>query len=182
MAKTLRPLARGRELIIETAGDELLVFDKQSDRAYVLNPTAAAVWRASDGTRTAQEIAGYLSQENPTSEQTVLYALGQLQDLLEEPVEVPHTLAGMSRRQFLKRAGAMGAAAAVPVVVSLVAPAAAHAQSGTQLWCCTYGCPGGGSVTTCQLDTGCNPFNGECALLPPGVTVSDCSTECGDTA
>lgn len=135
MSRPTLPLARTTDLNVASTGQEILIFDHRTDKAYVLSPSAAAIWRACDGKRTPQAIARYLSQDNPTSEQTVWYALGQLQDLLEEPVEIPPAHRGISRRQFLKRAGLLGAAAAVPVVVSIVAPPAAHAQS-VVFFCC----------------------------------------------
>ena len=55
------------DLVIQFAADELLVFDHRTHKAYVLNPTAAAVWHASNGTRTVPEIATYLSGETPTT-------------------------------------------------------------------------------------------------------------------
>jgi hypothetical protein len=122
-------------LNVDRVGQETLVYDRKSDKAYVLSPSAAAVWRACNGRRNVQEIATYLSQDTPTNEHTVWYALGQLQELLDAPVEIPKTHQGISRRQFLKRAGLVGAAAAVPVVVSIVAPSAAHAQSTTGVCC-----------------------------------------------
>ena len=131
MSRTIRPQARREDLIVQPAADELLVFDRGTDKAYVLNLTATAVWRASNGKRTVPEIATYLSRETPTSESTVWYALGQLQDLLEEPVTLPHELVDVSRRKFLKMSGAVAAGVAVPVVINIIAPTPAHAQSAT---------------------------------------------------
>jgi hypothetical protein len=76
-----------------------------------------------------------LSRTTPTNEQFVWYALGQLNPLLQEAIVLPADIAGLSRRQFLKRAGLLAGAVTVPVVVSLVAPTPAHAQS-TTLVCC----------------------------------------------
>ena len=73
------PLARTTDLNVQSVGQETLVYDRKTDKAYVLNPAAAAVWGAANGERTIQEIAAYLSRETPTSEQTVSYALGQMQ-------------------------------------------------------------------------------------------------------
>ena len=136
------PRARQNDLVIQDAANELVVYDKKTDKAYVLNPSAAAVWRACNGKRSVQEIADYLNQTSPTDAQAVYYALGQLQDLLEQPAHVPPSFAGMSRRDFLKRAGIVATAAAIPVVVKIVAPTPAHAQSGGI--CCI--CDGGGNV------------------------------------
>jgi hypothetical protein len=146
------PLARRDDLEIQNVAGETLVYDGSTDRAYVLSPSAAAVWRACNGERTPQEIANYLSRETPTNEQVVWYALGQLNDLLVEPVETPRELAGVSRRQFLKRAGLVAGAAAIPVVVCIVAPPPAHAQSSSG-FCCTCANNVFQDVLTCEQCT-----------------------------
>jgi hypothetical protein len=128
MSTTTRPLARKTNLFVQDANNELVVYDTNTDKAYVLNPSAAAVWRACNGKRSVQEIAQYLNQTTPTDEQAVYYALRQLNDLLEQPAIAPKEFLGMSRRDFLKRTG-LATAAAIPVVVKIVAPTPAHAQS-----------------------------------------------------
>lgn len=136
MSHSTHPLARKSDLRLQNAGDELMVYDTRTDKVYVLNPSAAAVWRACNGKRSVQEIAHYLNQTTPTDDQAVWFALGQLNELLEEPARVPNDYLGMSRRQFLKRAGFVAGAAAIPIVVNIVAPTPAHAQSAT-FSCCT---------------------------------------------
>jgi len=159
MSRPLLPLVRQEDLVVQAAADELLVFDRRTDKAYVLNPTAAAVWRAANGQRTVQDIATYLSQETPTSEQMVSYALGQMQELLQEPAQVPRDLKGISRRQFLKRAGLIGAAAAVPVVVCIAVPSPVHAQSGCELsGACVIACNQCCSES-CTFDPTCPSIN-----------------------
>ena len=139
MPATPKPLARKNDLLVQDAQNELVVYDTKTDKAYVLNPSAAAVWRACNGKRSVQEIAHYLNQTTPTDEQSVYYALGQLNDLLEQPTALPREFAGMSRRQFLKRAGIVATAAAIPVVVKIVAPTPAHAQTPVLVCCVCNG-------------------------------------------
>ena len=43
------PRARQNDLVIQDAANELVVYDTKTDKAYVLNPTAAAVWRIISG-------------------------------------------------------------------------------------------------------------------------------------
>ena len=47
---------RSVDLIVDTIGDELLVYDTSNNRAHSLNKNAAAVWKACDGTRTAEDM------------------------------------------------------------------------------------------------------------------------------
>ncbi|MCV4613842.1 PqqD family protein, partial [Escherichia coli] len=51
------PKARTGGLVTQDFDKELLVYDLQTDRAHCLNETAAAVWRACDGTKSVNEIA-----------------------------------------------------------------------------------------------------------------------------
>lgn len=173
MQRSQYPLARQQNLVVQPAADELLVFDTTTDKAYVLSPSAAAVWRACDGKRSVQEIANYLNQTVPTNEQVVWYALRQLNDLLQEPVALPNEIAGISRRQFLKRAGLVAGAAAIPVVVTLVAPTPAHAQSVLDTLCCV--CNGG--IPTVIPGTEC--LN-ECLAFCTATGIFFCSTDASD--
>lgn len=175
MSRQTFPLARTADLNVQTTGDEILVFDGRTDKAYVLNSTAAAIWHASNGKRSVPEIASHLNHQTSTTEQTVWYALSQMQDLLEVPVEIPQSFQGISRRQFLKRAGRVAAAAAVPAVISIVVPSPAHAQSTTEVLCCFYACPGDGTAMACELEvSSCVPLRGECTLSS-SIVVGECS-------
>lgn len=173
MSQQRFPRARSTDLILQPIDQEMLVYDGTTERAYVLNPTAGAVWRACDGKRSASDIASYLSQQTPTTELTVWYALGQIQELLEDPVELPKTLWGISRREFLKRAGLVGAAVTIPVIVSMVAPAAAHAQSAGTV-CCV--CTNGSTLTSL---TGCASCVSACITFG-GFDHCGSLTECQD--
>lgn len=154
MAKSVKPSARHAELRVQTVNDETLVYDDRTDKAYVLSPSAAAVWRACNGQRSVAEIAQYLSAQTPTDVQVVWYALEQLNPLLDAPVQAPQGISGLSRRQFLARTGLIAGAVTLPVVVSIIAPKAAHAQSVTTV-CCTCLNSAQISLTNC-LD--CVPY------------------------
>ena len=167
MTNPIRPHARQNDLLVQDAQNELVVYDTKTDKAYVLNPSAAAVWRACNGKRSIQEIAHYLNQSTPTDEQAVYYALGQLNDLLEQPIQNEFT--GMSRRQFLKHAGIVATAAAIPVVVKIVAPSPAHAQSFLNGCCVCANNAVNNSISFCPND--CDTF---CA------SQSSTRTYCGD--
>jgi hypothetical protein len=120
-----RPLARSTDLVIEALGEELLIFDSVHQRAHSLNPAAAAVFRAADGTRTPHELATQAGLD----EDATLLAIADL--------ERCHLLAGhatgpaISRRVALRKAALAGAGigVAIPVIRSITAPSAALAAS-----------------------------------------------------
>ena len=126
MADQHHPMARTERLIVDSVGDEVLVYDLDSDRAHCLDAAAAAIWRSCDGGSGVAELAGRLG----VSEEVVRLALERLAaaDLLVESVGAPDT---HSRRTVLRRGLVAGAAgiAAVPVVKTIVAPPPAAAGS-----------------------------------------------------
>lgn len=128
------PKARTTDLRIQELDRETLVFDLKTDRASCLNATATLVWKLADGTRTLSEIAQQMSQtlNAPVDPRLVRYALDQLSNkqLLEQAVPMATEYAKMDRRAFLTRAGVVGTAVALPVIISILAPTPAHAQSG----------------------------------------------------
>lgn len=133
METTYFPRARQTGLVIQTLPQETLVFDREREQANCLNHTAALVWKYADGTRSVSAIADAIARELNTAvdAQMVWYALDQLakKNLLVERVPTPPQYMGMSRRAFLSKAGLVGAAVAIPVIVSIAAPSSAHAQS-----------------------------------------------------
>lgn len=156
MSQKNLPLPRHSDLIVEPVGDELIVYDNRADKAYLLNPPAKAVWQACNGKRTIPEIAAHVSREAPAHEQAVWYALGQFNELLEEPVELPRWMVGVTRRGFLKMSGAVAAGVAIPLVVKMAAPSPVQAAS----------------LVCCQCVEGNSFFANAC---------SDCSTRCDST-
>ncbi len=126
------PVARQDELFIQDLTDEMLVYDLRRHRAHCLNGTAALIWKHCDGSQTVTDLTARLERELKTKvdEELVLLALNQLSKahLLEEKAGIPK-LEKVSRRQMIKRIGA-GAAIAVPLITSIVAPTAAQAASG----------------------------------------------------
>ena len=59
---TARP-CRSAHVEERAAGGDLVLFDPIGGRLHVLNPTAAAIWRLCDGSRSADEIAEMLGTE-----------------------------------------------------------------------------------------------------------------------
>jgi hypothetical protein len=158
-ARNAKPVARSKGLVIQELPDEVLVYDRDRDRAHCLNETAALVWQACDGRNTTTQIARNLGQHlNCTVDENIVWlALDQLgrNQLLERQPTSPPTSNGMNRRTMVRALG-LAAVVAVPVVTSIVAP------TPTQAATCT---PQGGSCTlsaeccsglTCQTNV-CNP-------------------------
>ena len=121
--------ARNSNVYETEVADEIVVYDRMSDRAHRLNPTAAAVWRRCDGETSFADLAADVEQEigQPVDDEVVSLALQELDEagLLSGDLDE-----GLARRDALKRIGAVGAAAMVlPVVTSIVAPTPAMAQS-----------------------------------------------------
>ena len=152
------PRARREGLVIQELPDEVLVYDRDRDKAHCLNHTAALVWKYCDGKTTVPTMARNLERDlnaNNVDEKIVWYALDQLsKDHLLEGNLVPPTLfGGMTRRQMVQVLG-LAAVVAIPLVTSIVAPTPAQAAtcfgsgaactSGAQ--CCSGTCTGG---TTC---------------------------------
>lgn len=151
------PQTRQHGLKIQELPDEILIFDTENDQANCLNAAAALVWKNADGTRSVPEIAARVGQtlHTPVDDRVVWYALQQLSQrkLLENGAQIPSEYVKMSRRAFLIKAGIIGAAVAVPVIISIVAPTPAHAQSG----CFSNGVSCVDALQCCSLC--CNPSN-----------------------
>ena len=149
--RKLRPLARTHGLVVRELPEEVLVYDLDTHKALCLNRTAALVWKCCDGQSGVEGILRALRAElqAPVTEEVVWLALERLSRdrLLTERVRRPAALAGVSRRDVLKKMG-LAAAVTLPVVTAIVAPTTAQAAS------CT---PTGGACMT----------GAECC--PPGI-------------
>ena len=130
--RKLRPLARTHGLVVRELPEEVLVYDLDTHKALCLNRTAALVWKCCDGQSGVESILRALRAElqAPVTEEVVWLALERLSRdrLLTERVRRPATLAGVSRREVLKKIG-LAAAVTLPVVTAIVAPTTAQAAS-----------------------------------------------------
>ncbi|HXM33572.1 MAG TPA: PqqD family peptide modification chaperone [Pyrinomonadaceae bacterium] len=127
------PRARREGLVIQELPDEVLVYDRERDKAHCLNQTAALVWGYCDGKTTVPTMARHLERDldaNKVDEKIVWYALDQLSKdhLLEESFVPPTMLGGMTRRQMVQVLG-VAAVIAIPLVTSIVAPTPAQAAT-----------------------------------------------------
>jgi hypothetical protein len=137
------PLARTEDLVVQELPDEVLVYDLRSNKAHCLNKPSALIWNHCDGGTTPWEIAALLGQESgePMTEDAVWFALNKLSkaDLLQEPIMLPHEMAGMSRRSAIRKLGI--GALMVPAVMTIVAPTAMAATSAVGFACSSTGAP-----------------------------------------
>lgn len=152
------PRARAERMVVRELPDEVLVYDLDTHRAVCLNSTAAEVWRLCDGRRTPADIREALEKSSGghVPEELVWLALEQLgrDNLLDACPPRPVGLAGLSRRDMIKRVG-LAAALTLPAVSSIVAPTPAEASS------CL---PAGASCsTTAQCCSGLVCDGGKCS-------------------
>lgn len=142
------PRAREDGLLVETIGEELLLYDRESHTAHCLTPIAASVWRHCDGEHDVTKLA----QLAGVDESLVAEALHELREreLVDaEPELTPSesVVSGLSRREAIVRVARYGAAAAAgSLIVSATAATPAMAASteyfaeageskgGTEVW------------------------------------------------
>ena len=126
------PQRREEDLLVRSLSDETLVYDLKRDQAHCLNSTAAAVWQRCDGRTSVAQLAAMLSREcNILADEHVVWlALRQLQKarLLQTRVHPPSNLPRRSRRELIR---VLGVAAAVPAVMTILAPEAIAQASDT---------------------------------------------------
>lgn len=161
MSENLPPL---RPAFLQELGDELLVYLPHGSQCHLLNPTLAQVYRHCQQGATWHEITRSLEPE------VVEHAL----QLLAQQRLLAEVRSGPSRRDFLKKVGQ--AAAAVPIITSVVLPSTAAAASVCFMEVDFGDCPGTGDPpTTCA--NCCDDGAGVCATPCPTCTNCFCMTE-----
>ncbi len=168
-ARVERPLARSDELVVEEVDGQVLIYDQQTDEAHCLSEAAARVWRACDGQTSREQLATQLGLEADTVKQAIgeLEACGLLAGIVNP---------GVTRREAATRFAKVGAAAAAaPLVYSIVTPKPAAAQSVLALCIAINGAvaghdcgsqPGPGTVG-CHSVSGCCCCHNFTASLAP---------------
>src|SRR6266404_3760966 len=120
----LIPEARRVGLVVQELSGEVLVYDRERNKAHCLNSTAARVWGYCDGKTSIAQIARAIEGEinAPVDEDIIWLAVEQLSKtrLLQEGAKLPDHKSGLSRREVMKRIG-LAAAVALPVVTSIIA-------------------------------------------------------------
>lgn len=164
----VKPIARKSEIVIQEFGNETLVYDLTSNKAFNLNETSTTIWQLSDGNKTISEIAESVSKKfnSPVSAEFVWLALEQLrkEGLIENGAEISSLYEGVSRRSMIRRVG-LSSLVALPIISSLIAPLAVNAQSGFCGGSCQ--CPNP-TVNFCSPAAGGGTQN--CNLLNPTAT------------
>jgi hypothetical protein len=130
-----RPLRlQSDSLILEQLPNELMIYDREQNKAFCLNQTAAFVWNHADGKTNVVEMAKRLGQQSDKpvkeNEEVVWFAMEMLakDGLLDSSTVLPLPVQELTRRKMLQRLGV--GAIALPVVTALfVSPAKAHASS-----------------------------------------------------
>ena len=160
------PQARKNGLVVQELADEVLVYDLERHKAHCLNHTAAWVWKHCDGKATVADMARLLRAESnaPVGEEVIWLALDQLgqKRLLRTRVGWPKEVAGLSRREVLRQLG-LAAAIALPLVTSIVAPAASQAATcfpngtacASNAQCCSGCCVRLGASFVCAAASAC---------------------------
>jgi Coenzyme PQQ synthesis protein D (PqqD) len=182
------PVSRKDNLVVQEIDGEVLIYDLAENKAFCLNKTSALVWQACDGNKSTAEISKLISHKlnSPATEDLVWFALDQLkkEKLIENSDELPNNFAGISRREVIKKVG-LGSMIALPIVASLVAPAALQAQSAdcmvcvrfhtgemcsalceTQVGICQESAACSGAMGTLLTCLDCQSMNGACAGGP----------------
>ena len=126
------PEMRKKGLVVQELSGEVLVYDRERNKAHCLNSTAALVWNHCDGKTSVAQITRAIEREikAPVDEDVIWLGVDQLSKthLLQERARVPEDKSGLSRREVMKRIG-LAAAVALPVVTSIMAPTAAQAAN-----------------------------------------------------
>ena len=173
----IRPVCKGN-IVFQKLENEVLLYDLSNHKAHSLNQTSALVYEFCDGTHSVAEISELMSKKLKTlvSEDLVWLALKQLkrQNLLENAEDLTHQVAGLSRRELLKK-GRLPSLVLLPLIITLVAPTSMMAAS-----CTPFMSPCGPGVACCPGSL-CNQFFGicGCSCVSPG----DClvQTTCPST-
>jgi hypothetical protein len=137
MSKTIDTLTpRHTNAISRQLGDELIVYDADTHRAYTLNQTAALVWKSCDGkTKVASMVRQLQKMVLGIDDRILLATLIQLKKsglLIEGTFPLSDDVRSLSRRNLLRKIG-KAAAVAMPIVTSIVVPTPAMAVSCFQL-------------------------------------------------
>ncbi len=157
----LIPEARREGIIIKEVDGELLIYDRECDRAHCLNLPAAVIWTRCDGRNGIPAIAKAASKELGVriDERLVRFALKQFSSkrLLVRGCETPGVSGELTRRNILRLLGV--GIALVPLITSITVPTAFAAIS------CGGPCTGGPGRGTCPSGCLCSVITNSCVVV-----------------
>jgi Coenzyme PQQ synthesis protein D (PqqD) len=163
----MKPTRRTEGLVVVELMGEVLVYDRERNRAHSLNPPAAAVFRNCDGTKDVDDLARLLASElgAPVEPDCVWLALDRLGKarLLQERVRRPPEAGRLSRRELVRR---VGIGILLPVVTSIVAPTPVQAAAS-----CVSNCASQPFGTPCSSTAPSNCF---CTCDGSGNCIGGC--------
>jgi hypothetical protein len=110
------PLARTKDLVVETLPDETLVYDAGRHRAHSLRPLAAGVWSLCDGERSLAQVAAAARARGLEADDALVEVA--LDGLARAGLVTGWTAAPRSpaRRELLKRAAVIAGVATILTV------------------------------------------------------------------
>lgn len=119
------PKARTENLVEQDTDTELLIYDLKTNKAYVLNETSKAIYKACNDQIEHDE----LKSRSNFSDEVIYFALDELNrnELLADANYVS-PFSGMNRREVIKKVG-LASMVALPIIAGLTAPTAAGAAS-----------------------------------------------------
>lgn len=146
------PQSKNTNLVIQEMNGEILIYDFSTNKVFCLNETSSQIFQSCDGKTTFDD----LKDKYNFNDDFIFLALDELKrlNLLQSTENYQSTLAGMSRREAVKKVG-LGTLLALPVITSLVAPQAIQAQS-----VCGFGCM---DNTVCDFPCPACVGNGACS-------------------
>lgn len=139
------PVARAENILIQEVGDELVVYDQETNESHCLNPIVTNVWHFCNGQNTFEDIVRLLerelngsgSQVSVNTEKLVQLSLEELKNhkliVFKEYTIKPPEGSFVSRRKVVKSAALVGGFAigsASPLIKSIIAPEPSMAASG----------------------------------------------------
>lgn len=171
------PLTRNMNIVVQELGKEILIYDLSTHRCFNLNETSTIVYKACNGATSFAD----LKNKHKFTDDLIFLALDQLKEesLVETDVAFVSPFSGVSRREAIRKVG-LASMVALPVISSLFAPSAAHAQSGVVGLGvdCTAATCSPGLVCTNQFGTNvCRATAGApCSFSSPALCTSGCCT------
>lgn len=165
----IKPIGLKNNILVQQLDKELLLYDLARDKVFCLNDTSMIIWSLCDGKNSVEDIRREISLQLKTniSEEMIWLALDKLKNekLLSNHQEITIDFNGLNRRELIKKVG-LSTMAALPLILTIVSPNAAVAQS-----------------QSCSSTTACFCADASCVTLgDPALLMNPCSnTTCSNS-